>query len=209
MWPLKLRIEGGAFGDKKVAQCRQKLEMGDPLLSSGSVGYVKKVKSQRGTFWRQKIDGRPFGAIKKVRKIKFENFETVSQCRKLERGTLWAFWNFGLLQNIKKLEGGPFGDKRKIWKFFEKNSKKRKMRILKVSQCRKTRKGNPLCFLKLQFAAKYQKTWRGDRLATKEKFENFLKIQKKNEKWEFWKSHNAEKNSKGGPCSPVRFCILR
>ena len=23
------------------------------------------------------------------------------------------------------------------------------------------------------------------------------------------KSHSAEKNSKGGPCSPVRFCILR
>ena len=31
---------------------------------------------------------------------------------KLERGTLWAFRNFSLLQNIKKLEGGPFGDKK-------------------------------------------------------------------------------------------------
>ena len=41
---------------------------------------------------------------------------------KLERGTLWAFRNFSLLQNIKKLEGGPFGDK-KIRK--------------KVAQCRK------------------------------------------------------------------------
>ena len=67
------------------------------------------------------------------------------------------------------------------------------MRILKVSQCRKTRKGGgPLGFLKLQFAAKYQKFEGGTVWRQK-------KIRKK----------SAEKNSKGGPCSPVRFCILR
>ena len=27
-------------------------------------------------------------------------------------GTLWAFWKSSLLQNIKKIEGGPFGDKK-------------------------------------------------------------------------------------------------
>ena len=31
---------------KKVAQCRKKI--GDPLVSSGFVGYVKKVKNERG-----------------------------------------------------------------------------------------------------------------------------------------------------------------
>ena len=35
------------FG-KKVAQC-QKNRRGDPLVSSGFVGYVKKVKNERGT----------------------------------------------------------------------------------------------------------------------------------------------------------------
>ena len=34
---------------KKVAQCRKKIERGDPLVSSGFVGYVKKVKNERGT----------------------------------------------------------------------------------------------------------------------------------------------------------------
>ena len=46
-------------------------------------------------------------------------------------------------------------------KFFEKNSKKkRKMRILKQSHsAKKLDKGDPLGFLKLQLAAKYQKTF--------------------------------------------------
>ena len=29
---------------RKVAQCRKKIERGDPLVSSGFVGYVKKEK---------------------------------------------------------------------------------------------------------------------------------------------------------------------
>ena len=36
--------------EKKFAQCRKKIEKGDPLESSGFVGYVKKVKNERGTF---------------------------------------------------------------------------------------------------------------------------------------------------------------
>ena len=33
---------------KNFAQCRKKIERGDPLVSSGFVGYVKKVKNERG-----------------------------------------------------------------------------------------------------------------------------------------------------------------
>ena len=36
--------------EKNFAQCRKKIERGDPLVSSGFVGYVKKVKNERGTF---------------------------------------------------------------------------------------------------------------------------------------------------------------
>ena len=51
--------KGGPFEDieifrKKVAQCR-KIKRGDPLVSAGFVGYVKKVKKMKGgTLWRQK-----------------------------------------------------------------------------------------------------------------------------------------------------------
>ena len=49
--------------------------------------------------------------------------EKISQCRKkLKVGTLWDFSTSILSQNIKKLQGGPFGEK-----IFQK----------KVSQCRK------------------------------------------------------------------------
>ena len=33
---------------ENFAQCRKKTERGDPLVSSGFVGYVKKVKNERG-----------------------------------------------------------------------------------------------------------------------------------------------------------------
>ena len=69
------------------------------------------------------------------------------------------------------------------------------MRLLKQSHsAEKLERGETSGFLKLQFAAKYQKTGRGT-----------LWRQKKIEK----KSHSAEKNSKGGPYSLVRFCISR
>ena len=35
--------------EKKFAQCRKKIGRGDPLESSGFVGYLKKVKNERGT----------------------------------------------------------------------------------------------------------------------------------------------------------------
>ena len=35
------------FG-KKVAQCRKKIERGDSLVPSGFVGYLEKVKNERG-----------------------------------------------------------------------------------------------------------------------------------------------------------------
>ena len=77
-------------------------------LGSLKIQFVAKYLNRRGTLWRHNLKGE----------------------------TIWAFRNYSLLQNIEKLEGGPFGDKK-----FEK------------------------------------------------------------------KSHSAEKNSKGGPYSFVRFCI--
>ena len=38
--------------------------------------------------------------------------------KKTERGTLWDFLTFILSQNIKKMQGGPFGEF-----FFEKKSR--------------------------------------------------------------------------------------
>ena len=35
--------------EKKFARAEKKIERGDPLESSGFVGYVKKVKNERGT----------------------------------------------------------------------------------------------------------------------------------------------------------------
>ena len=64
------------------------------------------------------------------------------------------------------------------------------MRFLKQSHsAEKLEMGDNLGFLKLQFAAKYQKTLRGT-----------IWRQKKIEK-----SHSAEKKFKGGPCSPSGF----
>ena len=57
------------------------------------------------------------------------------------------------------IEGDPLETFKKIETFFEKFSGKRKMRILKQSHSdEKLERGDPLGFLKLQFAAKYQKT---------------------------------------------------
>ena len=36
---------------KKVTQCRKKSKMGDPLGTSGFVGFLEKVKNERGTLW--------------------------------------------------------------------------------------------------------------------------------------------------------------
>ena len=36
---------------KKVAQCRKKIQRGDPLGTSGFVGFLEKVKKEEGTLW--------------------------------------------------------------------------------------------------------------------------------------------------------------
>ena len=56
--------------EKKSLMAPKKIERGDPLVSSGFVGYVKKVKNERGSFGDKKI---------------FE--KKVAQCpKKIERG---------------------------------------------------------------------------------------------------------------------------
>ena len=47
------KLEGGPFGDiekfsKKVTKCRKKIRRGDPLGMSGFVGFLEKVKNERG-----------------------------------------------------------------------------------------------------------------------------------------------------------------
>ena len=62
-----------------------------------------------------------------------------------------------MLQNILNFEGGPFRDIRK--KYSRKKWKIEKKRILSQSRsAEKLEGGDPLGFLKLQFAVKYQKT---------------------------------------------------
>ena len=57
------------------------------------------------------------------------------------------------------------------------------MRILKQSHsAEKLERGDLLGFLKLQFAAKYQKTWRGDRLATKKNSKKSRTVPKKTQR---------------------------
>ena len=87
----------------KVSQCR-KTEREDNLrfFNIHSAAKHEKIEENKNFHLREKI----------------------SQCRKnLKGGTLWDFSTSILSQNIKKKQGGPFGEKI----FFEK----------KVSQCRK------------------------------------------------------------------------
>ena len=48
--------------------------------------------------------------MKKKRKMRI--LKQSHSAEKLERGNALGFLNFNLLQNIKKLEAGPFGDKK-------------------------------------------------------------------------------------------------
>ena len=75
--------------------------------------------------------------------------------KNLKQGTLWDCEISIILQNIIKIEGGPFRDIIK----FSKKTKNRKIRILSESQsAEKLGRGDPLGFSTLQFAVKYQKT---------------------------------------------------
>ena len=72
---------------------------------------------------------------------------------KIVKGAFGFFENPVRCKISKNIEGEPFGD---IDKF---SIKKRKVRILKQSHsAEELKKGDPLGFLKLQFAAKYFKT---------------------------------------------------
>ena len=47
-------MKGGPFGDKKIFEkkshsAEKKFERGDSLVPSGFVGYLEKVKNERGT----------------------------------------------------------------------------------------------------------------------------------------------------------------
>ena len=95
-------------------------------------------------------------------------------------GTLSTFRKSSSLQNIKKLKGGPLKTFKKIENFLKQSH-----------SAGKVKRGDPLGFLKLQFAPKYQKTWRGT-----------LWRQKNREK------SQCRKNSKEGPCNPVRFAYF-
>ena len=73
----------------------KKIKRGDPLASAGFVGYVKKVKNERETLWRQKISKKKSHSAEKKRK-KFERGDSsvpsgfVGYLEKVknERGTL-------------------------------------------------------------------------------------------------------------------------
>ena len=75
----------------KVSQC-QKTERVDPVrfFNIHSVAKHEKIEENKNFHFREKL----------------------SQCRKkLKGGTLWNFSTSILSQNIKKMQGGPFGEK--------------------------------------------------------------------------------------------------
>ena len=82
-----------------------------------------------------------------------------------------------------------------MWVYIERTQFQTKMKILNQSHsAKKLKRGDPLCFSKPQFAAKYQKELKGDPYQTEKKW---------------GKNRTVPKKSKGGPYSLVRFCIVR
>ena len=93
-----------------VSQCR-KTERGDPLrfFNIHSVAKHEKIEEKNFFYFREKI----------------------SQCRKkLKGGTLWDFPTSILSQNIKKMQGGPFEEK----KFRKKSSEKKSRSAEKIER---------------------------------------------------------------------------
>ena len=99
-----------------------------------------------------------------------------------------GFLKVSLLQNVKKLKGDHFET---IKKFSEKTKNEN---YEKDHSAEKFKRGDPLGFLKLQFAAKYYKKLKGGPFGDKKHFK---------------KVAQCRKNSKGVPYNPVPFCILR
>ena len=64
-------MKGGPFGVKKIrkmSHSAEKIERGDPLVSSGFVGYVKKVKNERGVLWRKKFSEKKSHSAENIQK---------------------------------------------------------------------------------------------------------------------------------------------
>ena len=70
----------------------------------------------------QKNEGEPFGVFEKFSK-KMRSFNSLIVPKNLKERTLWEFLKLVLLQNIKKMKGGTFGD---IKNFRKKVSQSRK-----------------------------------------------------------------------------------
>ena len=80
----------------------------------------------------KKIERGPFGVFEKFSK-KMRIFNSLIVPKYLKEETLLNFLTFVLLQNIKTMKGGPFGDNKK----FSKISLKKPKRGRGVSYCRK------------------------------------------------------------------------
>ena len=75
--------KGGPFGDKKifekkVAQCRKKSK-GDSLVPSGFVGYVKKVKNEKGDLLHSVCLG-PFDGLGALDGFRIVSKKWTDQC---------------------------------------------------------------------------------------------------------------------------------
>ena len=89
------KLKGGTLWDikkfsKESRTVPKKIKSGDPLVSAGFVGYVKKVKNERRDSFALISADRtwPYGSLEKKLEI-FENFsvsENVAQCRKILKG---------------------------------------------------------------------------------------------------------------------------
>ena len=107
--------------EKSVNKNYEKMKKMVVLITENKTGtsqvgaIIKAQKAQ--TFWNCKRG--TFGFLKKKKNRKIRILSQSHSAEKLERGALWAFWNFNLLQNIKKLEGG---DPLETKKNFEKKS---------------------------------------------------------------------------------------
>ena len=68
---------------RKKSHSAEKNQNGDPLASAGFVGYVKKVKNERGILWRQKnFEKKLHSAEKNEKKIERGGlFSPVRFCR--------------------------------------------------------------------------------------------------------------------------------
>ena len=89
---------------------------------------------------------------------KNNNFEQSHSAEKSKRGDLLDWEISIMLQNILKIEGGPFRD---IKKFSKKNEKSKNKNFEPVSVCRKTWKGRPFGLFQISASCKISKNLKG------------------------------------------------